>query len=312
MPLVRAVMAAGAPRDGLTYHALRTLADLDPAVAEVTGFTRYRIEGDPESGDGHHRGLDRGGVAAGIPSRTDQDPRLRGTKHRVATEREVMVATGRRRRPHPRARPRDQGQPGHRAHAAARPLPRPPVGRHRPGRSSRATATGSPLLRDAVTETEPTFRDDLLAEIDVVDLLGGLDHARWPTASAARAEPVVVGIGTDLVDLDRFRLAAERTPGILTRFFTEGERAYAERRQDPTERYAARFAAKEAVMKALGVGLGACELAEIEVVRDEDSGAPDLVLHGKAAALAADRGVTAWKLSLTHTDTSAHAIVIAL
>ena len=53
-------------------------------------------------------------------------------------------------------------------------------------------------------------------------------------------------------------------------------------------------------------------LAEIEVVRDEDSGAPDLVLHGKAAALAADRGVTAWKLSLTHTDTSAHAIVIAL
>ena len=87
---------------------------------------------------------------------------------------------------------------------------------------------------------------------------------------------MVVGVGTDLVDLDRFRLAAERTPGILTRYFTEGERAYAERRQDPTERYAARFAAKEAVMKALGVGLGACELAEIEVVRDEDSGAPDL------------------------------------
>ena len=122
----------------------------------------------------------------------------------------------------------------------------------------------------------------------------------------------MVGVGTDLVDLDRFRLAAERTPGILTRYFTEGERAYAERRQDPTERYAARFAAKEAVMKALGVGLGACEMAEIEVVRDEDSGAPDLRLHGKAAILAADRGVTAWHLSLTHTDTSAHAIVIAL
>ncbi len=122
---------------------------------------------------------------------------------------------------------------------------------------------------------------------------------------------MVVGVGTDLVDLERFRQAAERTPGILTRYFTEGERAYAERRQDPTERYAARFAAKEAVMKALGVGLGACEMAEIEVLRDEDSGAPDLVLHGKAAALAADRGVTAWHLSLTHTATSAHAIVIA-
>ena len=123
---------------------------------------------------------------------------------------------------------------------------------------------------------------------------------------------MVVGVGTDLIDLDRFRQAAERTPGILTRYFTEGEQAYAERRRDPTERYAARFAAKEAVMKALGVGLGACALADIEVVRDEDSGAPDLRLHGQAAVLAEERGVTAWRLSLTHTDTAAHAIVIAV
>ena len=122
---------------------------------------------------------------------------------------------------------------------------------------------------------------------------------------------MVVGVGTDLVEIERFRQAAERTPGILTRYFTDGERAYADRRRDPTERYAARFAAKEAVMKALGVGLGACELTEIEVVRDEDSGAPDLVLHGRAAELAAERGVTAWHLSLTHTDTAAHAIAIA-
>jgi phosphopantetheine--protein transferase-like protein len=121
----------------------------------------------------------------------------------------------------------------------------------------------------------------------------------------------VVGVGTDLVDLDRFRLAAERTPGILQRYFTEGERAYADRRRDPTERYAARFAAKEATLKALGVGLGACELAEIEVVRDEDSGAPALLLHGKAAALAAEKGVTRWHLSLSHTETAAHAIVLA-
>jgi holo-[acyl-carrier protein] synthase len=136
---------------------------------------------------------------------------------------------------------------------------------------------------------------------------GDLDRIE-PRASGGGG---IVGVGTDLVEIDRFREAAGRTPGILTRYFTEGERAYAERRNDPTERYAARFAAKEAVMKALGVGLGACELAEIEVVRDEDSGAPDLVLHGKAAALAAERGVTAWHLSLTHTDTAAHAIAIA-
>jgi phosphopantetheine--protein transferase-like protein len=123
---------------------------------------------------------------------------------------------------------------------------------------------------------------------------------------------VVVGLGTDLVDLDRFRLAAERTPGILQRYFTEGEREYAERRRDPIERYAARFAAKEAVLKALGLGIGACELAEIEVVRDEESGAPALVLHGKASALAEERGIVDWKLSLTHTETAAHAVVIAL
>jgi len=121
----------------------------------------------------------------------------------------------------------------------------------------------------------------------------------------------IKGVGSDLVDLDRFRLAAERTPGILTRYFTEAEQAYAERRRDPTERYAARFAAKEAVLKAMGVGLGACELAEIEVVRDDDSGAPSLVLHGRAAALADERGVERWHLSLTHTDTAAHAIVLA-
>lgn len=54
----------------------------------------------------------------------------------------------------------------------------------------------------------------------------------------------MIGIGTDLVDLDRFRDALERTPGLVARLFSEEERAYAERRNDPTERYAARFAAK--------------------------------------------------------------------
>ena len=122
----------------------------------------------------------------------------------------------------------------------------------------------------------------------------------------------MIGIGTDLVDLDRFRDALERTPGLVARLFSEEERAYAERRNDPTERYAARFAAKEAVMKALGVGLGACEFTDIEVVRDERSGAPALALHGKAAALADEAGVTRWMLTLTHSDAAAHAIAVAL
>jgi holo-[acyl-carrier protein] synthase len=121
----------------------------------------------------------------------------------------------------------------------------------------------------------------------------------------------VIGIGTDLVELDRFRLALTRTPRIVERLFSADERAYAELRSDPTERYAARFAAKEAVLKAMGVGLWKFPLREIEVVRAE-SGQPSVLLHGKAAAVAIERGVTSWRLTLTHTDTVAHAIAVAL
>jgi holo-[acyl-carrier protein] synthase len=121
----------------------------------------------------------------------------------------------------------------------------------------------------------------------------------------------VIGIGNDLVDIDRFRRALERTPGLRERLFTEAERSYAETRADPTERYAVRFAAKEAVMKALGVGLGEIALRDIEVQR-ADSGAPQLVLHGTAAELAAARGVRRWLITLSHSDSVAQAIVVAL
>jgi holo-[acyl-carrier protein] synthase len=121
----------------------------------------------------------------------------------------------------------------------------------------------------------------------------------------------MIGVGTDLVDVARFREVLARTPSLVERVFTPGERAYAGRAGDPTERLAVRFAAKEAAMKALGVGLGAMRMADIEVVVDPDSSAPSLLLHGDAADLAASRGVTTWHLSLTHTDTTAHAIAIA-
>ena len=121
----------------------------------------------------------------------------------------------------------------------------------------------------------------------------------------------MIGIGTDLVELDRFRIALTRTPGIVARLFTDDERAYAELRNDPTERFAARFAAKEAVLKAMGAGIGECAFREIEVVRAE-SGAPSLRLHGKAASLAAERGVGEWRLTLTHTASLAQAIAVAL
>ena len=121
----------------------------------------------------------------------------------------------------------------------------------------------------------------------------------------------MIGIGTDLVDLDRFREALARTPGLVPRLFCADEQAYAERRNDPTERYAARFAAKEAAMKALGVGLGAVDWHDLEVVRTE-RGAPELRVTGRAQELAVDAGISRWLLTLTHTATMAEAIAVAL
>lgn len=121
--------------------------------------------------------------------------------------------------------------------------------------------------------------------------------------------PAPLWIGTDVVDLDRFRLAMRRTPSMVERVFTDGERAYALRKKDPTERLAARFAVKEATMKALGVGLGAFKFYDVEVIKAR-SGEPSLQLSGRAVDLAAARGITQWKVSITHSDLIALAVVI--
>jgi holo-[acyl-carrier protein] synthase len=121
----------------------------------------------------------------------------------------------------------------------------------------------------------------------------------------------VVGIGVDAVDVARYRRVLVRTPGIAVRTFTAGELEYARRQADPTPRLAARFAAKEATMKSLGVGLGACKLHDIEVARD-DGGQPHLVLHRAAQELADARGVDRFLLTMTHTEAVAIAYVTAL
>jgi len=117
-----------------------------------------------------------------------------------------------------------------------------------------------------------------------------------------------LGVGVDVVDVPRFALAIERHPRLLTRLFTDQERLDA--RQRP-ERLAARFAAKEAVMKTLRVGIGATSWTSIEIHREHD-GAPSVELHGGALELAQRRGVTRLHVSMTHTPITAAAFVVGL
>jgi glucosamine--fructose-6-phosphate aminotransferase (isomerizing) len=163
-PLVREVLSSGAGRDQFSYRTLRTLADISPAVAEVVGFTRYRIDGDTIAV------VDRGGIARDLPSRTERDPELRGTKRRVATERDVLVARGRRDGRTLVIVPEvKDGEATGITLLHVRFADRLPV----------ATARGVlqgyrnrySVLRDAVQETEPTFREDLLDSIPVGELL---------------------------------------------------------------------------------------------------------------------------------------------
>lgn len=121
----------------------------------------------------------------------------------------------------------------------------------------------------------------------------------------------VVGVGLDAVEIDRFRRSLERTPTMRTRLFTAGELADVARRHDPVPGLAARFAAREAAMKALGVGLGAFGFHDLWVVRSP-SGAPVLEATGSAAELMHRLGVDAWQVSLTHTDRTAQAVVLAI
>jgi phosphopantetheine--protein transferase-like protein len=123
--------------------------------------------------------------------------------------------------------------------------------------------------------------------------------------------PAVLGIGVDLVECDRFRLALERRPRIAVRLFSDAEREYAARHREPVPRLAARFAVKEAVMKAMGVGLWKFALRDVEVTR-RPSGQPEVALHAKAAELAQQRGVGSWLLTITHTDSMAMAVAVAL
>lgn len=120
----------------------------------------------------------------------------------------------------------------------------------------------------------------------------------------------MIGIGVDVVDIDRFRTSLARTPTMRDRLFTEIELAYVAPQVDPVPSLAARFAAREAVMKSLGLGLGAFGFHDVWVERAE-SGVPSLQFAGRAAEIAQRAGVVRWHLSLTHSDLVAVAYVVA-
>ena len=115
---------------------------------------------------------------------------------------------------------------------------------------------------------------------------------------------MIVGVGIDVVQVARIERALARTPGLAGRLFTDGERALPR-----AESLAARFAAKEAVAKALGAP-GGLRWRDAEVVNDP-GGRPRLVLHGGVAEEAAAQGITTWHLSLSHDGGVATAVVVA-
>lgn len=119
----------------------------------------------------------------------------------------------------------------------------------------------------------------------------------------------VHGVGIDVVEAGRLRRLLERLPRAYERLFSPQERAYCDGFADPWPRYAARFAAKEAVGKALGIGIIGFVWRDIEVL---SGGRPRVALHGGVADVARRLGVTRVELSLSHTGGLAYAVATAL
>jgi holo-[acyl-carrier protein] synthase len=120
---------------------------------------------------------------------------------------------------------------------------------------------------------------------------------------------VIIGIGIDVVPVDRFAASLERTPGLRDRLFTADEQRTPSGATRSGESLAARFAAKEALAKALGAP-GDLHWHDAEVVVG-DRGRPHLEVRGTVARRAAELGVTSWHVSLSHDGGIASAVVIA-
>ena len=166
--LVKELLASGARRDHLSFRALRTLAALDRAVADVVGYTRYAVEG-AIPGKATVQVVDRGGIALTLKSRTDTNPILLGTKHRAAEEREVMVARGHDGRELVIVPEIKDNQ------VTGLDLLHVRFEERLPAEDAKAVLTGYrnryAALVDAVTEVEPEFDDQILGDVPLFDLL---------------------------------------------------------------------------------------------------------------------------------------------
>ena len=120
---------------------------------------------------------------------------------------------------------------------------------------------------------------------------------------------MIFGIGTDMVEISRIQKAIEKNPRFLQKVYTEKEIAYCQRKRNPWQSFAARFAAKEAVSKAMGTGLGKIGLTDIEVL-NQSSGQPQIILHGAAKVFATEHGFVRVHISLSHSE--AYAIATAI
>lgn len=122
---------------------------------------------------------------------------------------------------------------------------------------------------------------------------------------------MITGLGVDIVEIDRMREALQRRPKLKERLFSADERRYCEKRSKPEVHYALRFAAKEAVLKALGTGFSGMRFKDVEVVR-EANGRPVPRLSGRAAEVAEELGIVEMHLSLSFTHTTAVASAVAI
>lgn len=121
---------------------------------------------------------------------------------------------------------------------------------------------------------------------------------------------MIFGLGTDIIEVGRVEEKLARTDGLKAKLFTPREIAYCEARRRPALHFAARFAAKEAFLKAMGTGWsGGHKFSEIEIVNDA-LGKPGVVIHGKVREFCEDRGVAGMDVSLSHLRDLAQAVVV--